>query len=316
VPPGTNPNPTGRYRLEYIEMPMNTGGVIPEGAEPNSTVATATPLAQGQRGIGNISISTGPDANDWWGPIVLSSPAVLMFQTAQTGATPIQDTTINIRNYDPILNALGPASAATSGNILDPTSHARGTFLFNLAPNTYYLEVVSPGTAATQAGDYALELSIAQNNPYVAGAYAFATVNTSCLGSNGQRPTISTDNTRELPVLGTTFSRTLGAMQPGAVFFVLQGLDFHFANGGTTPLPFNLAFFGAPNCSIHVDPAVSTLGIGGPAGTAVLNQATPPVLALRGLPIYEQAAVLDLPANPLGLTVSNYARQILGERSY
>ncbi len=314
--PAINPNPVGRYRFELIVTPMNVGASVPEAAEPNNTVATATPINPGDQGAGNITNTTGGDSSDWWGPITLTQPSYMVFQTAQGTPSPIQDTTINIRAYDPATGALGPPSAVTAGNLLDPTSHARGQFVFNLTPNTYYLEVLSPGAAASQAGDYLLEIGLVAPNPYVAASYAFGTVNASCLGTNAQRPTITVDNTRELPVLGTTFSRKAGSMPPGTPFFLMRGFSNTFANGGVTPLPYDLAPLGAPNCMIHVDPLVSLLAFADANGEFVLNDRITNILALRGALIYEQVAALDTSANALGMTISNWARLIHGERSY
>ncbi len=314
--PTINPNPVGNYRLEIATMPMNLGAVVPEIAEPNNTFATATPINLGDKGTGNITISTGADSSDWWGPITLNVPSVVMFQTGQNLPSPLLDSSINLRNYDPVTNTLGAATAVTSGNILDASSHARGTFAFNLTPGSYYLEVFSPGTAASQAGDYVLEISQSVGNPYAAASYAFAnTANTTCLGSNLLRPTITQETTRELPVLGTSFFRKVGSMQPGAAFFMIQGFAL-YGNSIIASAGFDLGPLGAPNCLVYVRPDFTTLYIANGVGEAELLFSVPNNLALRGLPLFEQAAVLDLPANALGITASNWARQILGERSY
>lgn len=313
--PTINPNPTGNYRLEIEVLPMHTGAIVAEAAEPNNTVATATPIGFGDRGTGNITISTGADSSDWWGPITLPTAAVVMYQTTQSGASPLLDSTINIRNFDPVTGILGAPTASTIGNILTTTSHARGTFQFNLTPGTYYLEVLSPGTAASQAGDYTLEVSQIIAAPYVAASYAFATVNTTCLGSNATRPTITQETTRELPCLGTSFFRKVGSMQPGSAFFLMQGFALQ-GNSIINSQPFDLGPLGAPNCLVHVRPDFTPLYIANAAGELEILFSVPGTIALRGLPIFEQAAVLDLPANALGITVSNWARMILGERSY
>ena len=49
---------------------------------------------------------------------------------------------------------------------------------------------------------------------------------------------------------------------------------------------------------------------------AELGEIDPADVSLRGLFIYEQAAVLNPATNVLGLQVSNYAVQTIGERSF
>lgn len=310
---GTNPHPlpVGEYRLELFDMPMSIGATVPEAAEPNNSAATATPIAIGDQGTGNLSDSTGADASDWWGPIVLTQPTVLQYQTAQGNtATPILDTTIRLWDASNLVTA---ALTSTTGNILSPSSHARATVSFFLTPATYYIEVVSP--LSTTSGDYILEIG-ANTAPYVTASYAFGNVNTTCLGSNTLRPTITTVSTRELPVLGTTFSRTIGSMQANATFILMQGYTTLTANGGVTPLPYDLGTLGAPNCFVNVDPVATTLFVADASGSLTIDSFTSGNIVFRGLPIFEQVLALDMTANALGVTASNYGRQILGERSY
>lgn len=320
----TMPNglvPTGNYCLELYTAPMDTMGTVVEtepagGANTNNTMATAIPIAPGQIGQGNITTTSGTDSSDWWGPIVITSPSTIFYQTRRrTTATPLIDSTLNLRDSTGAI-----ALASTSGNILDvPGSstsgaHGRGAVSFYL-PGTYYIEVLSPGTTAiTQSGDYELELSQIIPAPYVAASYSIVAANATCGVS--PFPTITRQNTGEVPALGATFSRQLTSCPASTPYFLMQGLSNVTANGGTVPLPYDLTPIGAPTCTVNVDPQAITLGFTDLVGNAEWSMNVPNTLAFRGFPWFEQALVLNGAANALGVQVSNYARVILGERTY
>jgi hypothetical protein len=299
---GTTLSPFQNYRLELLVQPMHTGATVPEGAEPNSTAATATPLAPGQVGTGNISLNTGTDVSDWWGPFTFNGPRVITYQTTQGAGSPLLDSTIIVRD-----GVTGAALITVmSGNILTTTSHARSTTIGSL-PLTFYLEVMSPGAAAGQSGDYRLEVSSIDVLPYVSAGYAIFAANTAC--GIVPRPVLSTQFTNERPTLGTTFSRSVGVTPASAPCILVQGFV-------ALPTAFDMTPLGAPSCTVNVTPTTTTFFVADPSGTTILNQNTPTSLALRGLPVFEQVAVLVPAANALGIQVTNFARQILGERSY
>ncbi|MCA8950998.1 MAG: hypothetical protein KDE27_15950 [Planctomycetes bacterium] len=294
----------GNYRLRVTTMPMGASPTVE--SEPNDTIQTADPVALGSGIAGSITGSGGADPSDIFGPFTISSPIVVQFQTMQGNANALLDSTIRLLdgNGDPV-------TQWTVGNLLSPTSHARATV--NFARNeTWYLEVRSPGTAVSQAGSYVLEIG-ASASPYVLAGYDIAEVNGLCLGSNGLRPTLAVDTPTERPVLGTTFSRRVKFLPPFAPFFLIEGLSDELALG-SLPLPYDLGLNGAPDCYVHVDPVATALYLGNAGGSVELNSALPNSVMFRGIGIYEQAVVLDLPANTLGITSSSYARKLLGER--
>ena len=300
---------TGNYCLElYADMKIGTGSTVAE-VEPNGTVAQATPLTFGQRGTGNITINTGADISDIWGPIVIPNrPVTVTIQSGRGTPTPIADTTVNF------LNANGTtATAATTGNILDWTSHGRTTQTLT-GGGTYYVEVRSPGTnAATQAGDYVIEISEVMESPYVTASYTISAANTAC--GTAPFPTLGLTWTSERPVLGELFSRNLIGCPANGVGFLCQGLQNTIANG-STPLPVDLTSYGAPGCTFNVDPAVTMLFVANASGTALLDMNLPGNASVRGLFVWEQAAILNPAANSLGMQFSNFARIIAGERSF
>ncbi len=296
----------GKYRLEIFELKMYTGATVAE-VEPNNSVATATPLNPGDVGTGNVTNSTGSDFQDFWGPFVITKPSTIIFQSAQNGATPILDTTVSL------INANGTtALSGLSGNILSPTSHGRVAVSFGL-PGTYYMEVRSPGTGTTQVGDYKIEVSEIIDIPYQSASYAIVASNATC--GVAPFPTIALDWTSERPTLGTLFTRKVNNCPANTPMFLVQGLSNTLANG-SLPLPLDLTSFGAGGCVLNVDPAITFVGIADGAGVARFDSVYPANVNLRGIPLYEQAAVLAPTANALGIQFSNYARIISGERAF
>ncbi|MFN6193543.1 MAG: hypothetical protein ACK5BN_06960, partial [Planctomycetota bacterium] len=117
----------GNYRFELKVRDMNTAVVV-ENAEPNNTVATATPIAPGQQGQGNISISTGADASDLWGPLTLTSQSLICFQTDAGAAPGLLDSPVHLPTLlAPVAGTQRAPTPVTVGNPLHTTagkSHA------------------------------------------------------------------------------------------------------------------------------------------------------------------------------------------------
>jgi hypothetical protein len=327
VPAATMPLglvPTGNYVLEIVTMPMDVGGTVPEAAEPNNTVATATPIALGQIGQGNVTNTTGADSSDWWGPITIPSAGTVMVQTRQGAATAMTDTTINLRDANGAI-----LLTATTGNVLSPSSHARLLVSFSLtpatgltaslAPVTGYIEVVSPGTTAAQAGNYELQISSLGAAPYVMANYIPVAANATC--GTAPFPTLANQYTSgttlgisETPLLGTTFSREIRTAPASAIYVHMIG--FSNTVSGATPLPFDMTPFGAPGCTLNIDPAILAIGTTDATGTAIVNTPLPGNVAFRGFVWYEQAIVNNPSANAFGAQFSNYTIAVAGERSY
>lgn len=297
-----NPVPTGNYRLEFVVLPMLTGGQVSEAPALDLNGQLATAIAPGQEGIGSLSVGAEVDL---WGPIVVAQPSVLQFQTAAGAAPAVLDTTIGLRQFDPITGTLGPSTDVLIGNLLDPTSHARGTFSFPLAPSTWYLEVRSPGFAATQIGNYLLQISAAESVPYVGASYAVFAANATC--DQPPLPTLVRQFANEVPTVGQTFSRQLTGLLPFGFGLLIQGT--------AATAPFDLAALGAPGCTVNIQALVVSLHLGDAAGTAELSLNVPAVPSLRGAVLWEQAAEFD-GGNGLGVQFGNYARILVGDRSY
>ena len=78
------------------------------------------------------------------------------------------------------------------------------------------------------------------------------------------------------------------------------------------PLPMDLGPFGAPGCAMLVSWDLSLTFGTTAVGTLQLAIPVPNDLGLGGLPLFMQALVVDLPANGLGMTVTNGLRVTLG----
>ena len=328
----------GNYHFELKVRDMNVGGVVAEAAEPNSTVATATPIAPGQQGLGSLTVSTGADASDLWGPIVVSQQALVCFQTDAGAAPAMSDTTVLLRQLlDPVAGTLSAGSSVTTGNILAGagTSHGRGTFNLLLPGSVYFLEVRSPGTtAATQSGNYVLEMSLLDMPPFAAGNWATASANGTGCGTSGA-PTISrvmgtsaTAAFGELPIVGQTLvTRTTNLNGIGNYGLMLLGMSGAQGINGAppgspesvySPVGLDLAAFGAPGCTANVEPMVIHILYGDASGAADHALPIPGNLWLAGYTLFMQPCKWDFttPVNALGIQPGNWARAIVGSRTF
>lgn len=297
----TTPSPgytgTGNYtiRTKVVSLPTAPAGV--EGAEPNNTVATATPLALGVPMDGNI---TAGDI-DWYS-ISLTGPTLMTFITVDGPATAITDTTIRLRDAT---GATILSSATTGGT----GSHARMVITSNVAAN-YIVEVA--GGLATSAGNYQLQCGSTNPN-FVTAAYTVGTGG--CAGTAGT-PALAAElgTTGDKPVLGATHVARGSLCPAGAPVITMLGLSNTFANGGTVPLPYDLGGLGAPGCFVRVDPLATGFVIASGTGDFFWETSLPGIPGLRGLIYYQQFAVIDAGANVLGITTSNICTALTGDR--
>jgi hypothetical protein len=144
---------------------------------------------------------------------------------------------------------------------------------------------------------------------YHAGNATFGTYADGCVGSNNQTPTLGAVASSR-PQLGTTLSLSVTNLPsiptPGTMLF---GIRKDTVLG--LPLPLDLAPLGAPGCRLALDPML-TFGLVGTSGSAPFALPIPNNPTLTGFAFYLQAAVVDGPANTLGLTFSNGGEAIVG----
>lgn len=113
---------------------------------------------------------------------------------------------------------------------------------------------------------------------------------------------------RDTPQIGKTLDLHLLDL-PRDLAFVLFG--FSDASVGGIPLPISLAPIGMPGCAARVSPDHVVL-VGGSNGSATLPIPIPHSVGLRGLRFFNQAFVVDPPANALGAVASDAAVARIG----
>lgn len=124
-----------------------------------------------------------------------------------------------------------------------------------------------------------------------------------CQGSNALPPTLVASGT---PQAGQTLQLDLSNALPSNIAFFAMG----FGNGA--PLPIDLGVFGAPGCMQYVTTDAMSVAVTDASGTAQKAFVLPNSAAYTGVRLYGQWVCLDLAANALGATTSDYARILIG----
>ncbi len=146
------------------------------------------------------------------------------------------------------------------------------------------------GTSGLAAGKVEISMLMART----------ASLGDGCLGSNGTPAMGFTGS----PQQGTTIQFTLANGVPNGVGVLLAGVS------NAAPLPLDLVVLGAPSCYVYTDSTFSTALLLDGAGAGASPLVIPP--ALVGFRFFAQFAVLDLAANALGITTSNYFNVLTG----
>ena len=114
--------------------------------------------------------------------------------------------------------------------------------------------------------------------------------------------------TANRPQLGTTLTVNVSNM-PTSIGVMMTG--FSNTNSVFGALPFDVTVYGAPGCFGRVSTDATTLLLGA-SNTAAWNFVVPNDPGLSGLPLYNQALVLDPGFNALGAVLSDAAGLIVG----
>jgi hypothetical protein len=133
---------------------------------------------------------------------------------------------------------------------------------------------------------------------------SYSTFGNGCAGSQAA----STLSPVALPRLGTNLLVVLDHLPQNLCFFI-TGFSNTTASIGS--LPFDLGPFGAPGCLARVSLDSTTLLVGS-NGNALSSMTIPNLQSLLGAQLYQQALVIDSPANQLGAVVSNAAALMIG----
>lgn len=120
-----------------------------------------------------------------------------------------------------------------------------------------------------------------------------------CLGTVGTPALRATTP----PQLSANFGVQLTNV-PASPGLALIASGTSYTASGALPLPFDLGVLGGVGCQVYVSLDFSQVAIA-TGGVATSTLAVPNNPGLLGVPIFQQAFVLDGPANALGITTSN-----------
>ena len=137
----------------------------------------------------------------------------------------------------------------------------------------------------------------------------FASYGNGCPGSAGTPTLVAAD--LSLPWIGDTLTlrlTNLPATAPGTVLVGESNTVW-----GSVGLPFDLGFLGMPGCPLLTPPTL-LVPVTASNGIATLGLPIPNIQRFVGGRFYCQGLVLDLPANALGVTVSNGGASRIGGR--
>ena len=130
-----------------------------------------------------------------------------------------------------------------------------------------------------------------------------------CAGTSGM-PSLAPTQPWSLPWLGDTLAGTITNL-PTSMAIVTTG--FSDTSFGSLTLPLDLGALGLPGCLLRCSPLAPTL-VSGAGGIASFSLPIPNISTMRGLTFFQQALVLDPAANPLGATLSNSIRGVVGTK--
>jgi hypothetical protein len=206
---------------------------------------------------------------------------------------------------------------------------------FTLAPGTYGLAfhhlnsgvAYTNGTGTNQSysnSDLTLNLGVAtsaffsgsQFNPRVWNGTLYYYNGNACYGVFGAGcphaggvPTLAPAS-GSVPSLGGQLNLSLGLLDPsGAPAFVAAGFDN--TNTPLGPTPLSLGMFGAPGCSLLLDP-VATGFVANIGGSGQFGMAIPNFAGLVGISLYHQGLVFAPGFNNLGAVVTNGGEGVIG----
>lgn len=297
---------TGKYSLRTALIELPDANVTNEAAEPNNSIATpAGMLAPGDAVYGN---STGSLDEDWY-MIAVGGPVTIGAIAEGTGAAPLAGSTLRL------WDATGTTSLASASG--SATTHGRLVFTLERA-GIYYLSIQGPTTLVT--GDYLLHLGGCYPL-YVSSTTRVEPASTNaCIGSNGQRPLIGYMQ-GETPAFGSTFITRVERTYPSSFAVGIIGVSNTMASG-SIPLPFLLGYGGLDSqmnptpCFVRVDPVIMIAVLTDASGSGEYSYNFGYAPSGIGLKVYQQALCYDPALNALGLSVSNDASYVLGDRPF
>lgn len=114
------------------------------------------------------------------------------------------------------------------------------------------------------------------------------------------------------PQIGDTFRVRIAQARAAAPVLLLMGLGISSCQG--LPLPLDLGAYGAPGCSLLIDPFDTQVVVSNASGQGSFQYSIPNNIYALGLHFYEQAFPADPGANALGLAASNGGVGLIGNQ--
>jgi hypothetical protein len=296
---------TGKYslRTSFIDLPDSY--VVQEWLEPNNSPATlAGVVAYGEAYSGNC---TGSLDEDWY-LLPVGSPMTIGVMAEGIGATPLAGSTLRVWDDTGTVIVVSAAGGAST--------HARLVCTIERA-GVYYLSIQGPNVNTT--GDYLMHVG-ATTPLYVGSTTRVEPASTNaCIGSNGVRPMLGYAQ-GEAPVFGSTFITRVERTLPSSFAIGVVGLSRTMS--GSIPLPALIGYGGLDSqgnpspCYVRVDPVVTIAVFTDASGAGEYSMNFPWSPAILGTKVYQQALCFDPSLNALGLSVSNDASYVLGDRPF
>jgi hypothetical protein len=310
---GTGP---AAYDLDFFVLPSRPIDTA-EAAEPNDPRlpgGQATPMALGDTVEGTITLGD----TDFWS-FTLSSPGQVRIAAFDDGGIPQLDF-LGLRFFQ----ETAPGNWVGVGTTFSEVFSHRVNLSSQLQPGSYAVAVnsLSSGSAGpwsiAATGQYSLRTELVGVSPqaYSGSTASAQSAANACVGSNGQRPRIG-HMPGETPVFNSTFVTRIEGTIPASFAAIMLGLSDTTAVGGTVPLPVFLDTGGmGSQCLIRVDPQVFVLVPTDASGNGETAYTFPFVAAAIGTRAFEQALCFDPTLNGSGLSVTNDASFVVGDRSF
>jgi hypothetical protein len=305
------------YDLDFFVLPGRPINAI-EAAEPNDPRlpgGVPTPMVLGDTVEGTITLG---DADFW--SFTLATAGSVRIAALDDGGIPQLDF-LGVRFFQEATPGNWVGIGTTSSDVF---SH-RVQLTSTLQPGTYAVAVNSVGSGGAgpwdiaATGQYSLrtELIGVTAPAWFASTTSVQPASTNaCVGSNGQRPQIGY-LPGESAVFNSTFVTRIENTIPSSFAAFMFGLSDTTALGGSVPLPVFLDN-GAQGtqCLVRVDPQVLQIVLTDASGTGELAVSFPFVAAAIGTRVFEQALCFDPTLNSTGLSVTNDASFVVGDRPF